>query len=157
MKEYVKYRCSTCKYYEYEDEDRKNYCQWYRAYYYADDQCDHWKEADSYSSGSGGCFMTTACCKHRGLPDDCEELQVMRVFRDDYLLRSTDTAALVHDYYRIAPAIVAAVNARPDRDALWEDVYQRIRSIMASIEAGLRDKAIEDYRAMVLHCQAVVA
>ena len=157
MREYVKYRCSTCKYYEYEDENKKNYCQWYKAYYYCDDQCDHWKETDSYSSGSGGCFMTTACCNHRGLSDDCEELQTMRTFRDEYLLKDPETAALVHEYYRIAPGIVTAVNARPDRDAIWEDVYARIRSIMESIKEGRSGQAIDDYRAMVLDCQAVTA
>ena len=101
--------------------------------------------------------MTTACCNHRGLSDDCEELQTMRTFRDEYLLKDPETAALVHEYYRIAPGIVTAVNARPDRDAIWEDVYTRIRSIMESIKEGRSGQAIDDYRAMVLDCQAVIA
>jgi len=45
MADYIKYHCSTCEYFEWDgDENHKGYCAWYKVYYYADDQCDHWKE-----------------------------------------------------------------------------------------------------------------
>lgn len=44
------------------------------------------------SSGSGkkGCFITTAACELRGLPDDCRELTTLRRFRDEVLLSSQE-------------------------------------------------------------------
>ena len=57
------------------------------------------------------CFLTTAASRNRGLPDDCEALQVMRAFRDEVLGRDHPD---VRAYEAFAPAVVAAVQARPD-------------------------------------------
>ena len=56
------------------------------------------------------CYITTAACTALGLPDECEELQTLRWFRDNVL---TDEAglALVGRYYEQAPAIVRAIDA----------------------------------------------
>ena len=35
--------------------------------------------------GNDGCFLTTAACKLRGLPDNCWELEMARLFRKRYL------------------------------------------------------------------------
>lgn len=155
--EYIKYLCSSCEYYDYEDENGKNYCSWYRAYYYAGDSCDHWKQADNLSSGSSGCFMTSACCAYKGLPDDCDELTTMRAFRDEELMTREDTKDIVYEYYRIAPGIVSAINARDDRESLWEGVYRDVCSVVGLVKAGLKERAIEEYRAMVVNYQALVA
>ena len=42
-------------------------------------------EADDGSSddNDSGCFLTTACIRAKGLPDDCMELQTLRAYRDD--------------------------------------------------------------------------
>ena len=37
------------------------------------------------SSGTDGCYLTSACVMAKGLPDHCEELETLRVFRDEYL------------------------------------------------------------------------
>ena len=57
-------KCGSCKYYTYEGEYKKGYCSWYKSYYYADDSCSHWEEGNI--SSTGGCFLTTACCEHKG-------------------------------------------------------------------------------------------
>src|SRR6185295_8850185 len=38
----------------------------------------------------GLCFITTACAQAQGLPDDCEELTVLRGLRDDYIRQLPD-------------------------------------------------------------------
>ncbi len=146
--------CEFCDYYEIEDENGRNFCQWFGAYYYPYDTCRHWKER---GSGSSGCFMTTACCEHKGLHDNCEELQTMRAMRDGYMKPRPDLNALVEEYYRVAPGIVSAINARDDADAIWDDVYERIRQTMVLVKAGKNEEAVKSYQRMVSHCQAMTA
>ena len=69
--------------------------------------------SSSKGSGSGsstqvGCFLTTACCNYMGLPDDCEELEVLREFRRRLPM------TLVNEYDRIAPAIVQKIQDNKD-------------------------------------------
>jgi len=61
-------------------------------------------------SSGGGCFITTAICEARQLPDDCEELQILREFRDTYMLASCKGRNLVREYYAIAPQIAARLS-----------------------------------------------
>ena len=84
----------------------------------------------SYDSIAGGfrkkflglCFITTAVCQSRGLPDDCAELTAFRAFRDGYLRTCPDGAALIDEYYNIAPGIVACINICGDCDARYDAI-----------------------------------
>ena len=38
--------------------------------------------------GKKGCFITTACTEHMQLPDNCEILEKLRKYRDNYLCRT---------------------------------------------------------------------
>ena len=113
-----------------------------------------WRSDDSSSSssssGSGGnCFLTTACTAARGLPDDCAELTALRAFRDGYLRRQPEGPALIEEYYRIAPAIVAGVEASSDRGRVLEDIYAVVTRCVRAIGAGREQEALDAYRAMV--------
>lgn len=46
---------------------------------------DKKREMERGKKKSGGCFVTTACVKMLGLPDDCREMTVLRNFRDSLL------------------------------------------------------------------------
>ncbi len=70
----------------------------------------------------GLCFITTAVCQSRGLPDDCAELTAFRTFRDGYLRTCPDGAALIDEYYNIAPGIVACIDICGDRDARYDAI-----------------------------------
>ena len=70
----------------------------------------------------GLCFITTAVCQSRGLPDDCAELTAFRAFRDGYLRTCPDGAALIDEYYNIAPGIVACIDVCGDRDARYDAI-----------------------------------
>ena len=90
----------------------------------------------------GGCFLTTACTQARGLPDDCEELTVLRHFRDTYLLHKPDGKALVRLYYNVAPGIVSGIQSQPDAQRILDDIYKVIRKCVKLIG---RDKLEETY------------
>lgn len=64
--------------------------------------------AGSSLQGGIGCFLTTACCNYMGLPDNCEELEVLREFRRRLPM------TLVKEYDRIAPAIVVKIQNNKD-------------------------------------------
>ena len=71
------------------------------------------------------CFITTAVCLTMGKPDDCEELTLMRFFRDEWLRDQPDGAALIEDYYKTAPGIVEKINQQPERKAIYKEIYQK--------------------------------
>ena len=135
--------CRSCKYYEFSGENSKGYCSWFKAYYYADDSCKHYEEGSS--SSSGGCFFTTACCKYKGLPDDCAELETLRRFRDTYLKETEYGSELIRTYYESAPALVERIEASKERDAIYDHIYEAVTKIILRIEHGENERAVIDY------------
>lgn len=136
-------KCGSCKYYSYEGKYSKGYCSWYKAYYYADDSCDHWQEGNV--SSSGGCFLTTACCEYKGLADDCYELTSMRFLRDKYMKNYDFGRELVELYYQKAPCIVKKINLMSNKNSIYEDVYSKIQNIVMLIDKKQYDEAIGKY------------
>jgi hypothetical protein len=103
------------------------------------------------------CFLTTACVEARGLPDDCEELTVLRRFRDEYVRNEPGGEALIAHYYDVAPRIVAALDERPDRAAILDWIYGVVRDCMAAIGIGEAQRALLRYGAMVTGLEAMLA
>lgn len=93
----------------------------------------------------GGCFITTAACQHKGLADDCHELQVLRMFRDQHLLATLEGSALVERYYEIAPAIAARLTDPEELEAVWQEIC----ACVSEIESGHFSEAITRYAKMV--------
>ena len=155
------YHCRSCKYFEYNGENSKGDCEYYGASYWPDETCSHWTsggavderddedDEEQGSSGGGFCFLTTACCAYKGLPDDCTELQTLRRFRDGYLRNRPYGEELISTYYADAPAIVKAINARPDKGEIYEGIFVRIHEIMDLIAAGENERAVIRYLMMV--------
>ena len=107
-----------------------------------------------YESGyvkfeKSNCFLTTACTLHAGLPDDCEELTVLRNFRDGYIARLPGGSALISEYYRIAPGIVREIMGASDRDVVLPWIFQHVRASVDSIRADQPTPALRRYRTMV--------
>lgn len=106
---------------------------------------------------SGGCFITTAVTKSKGLPDDCAELQLLRKFRDDYMLTTEEGKSLVATYYAIAPVIVAKLDLLPTSAS----IYARLDSLFIQpalhrIGSGEFDVALGIYTALVLEAAKIV-
>jgi hypothetical protein len=104
------------------------------------------KRSDSgESKKKSGCFLSTAACHFKGLPDDCHELESLRTFRDSYLLSSPEGEAMVAHYYSVAPAIAELLT----EPAELEQVWQVICRCVAAIQSGHHEQATEEYSAMV--------
>lgn len=95
------------------------------------------------------CYLTTACVTHHGLPDDCEELTLLRAFRDEYLYNQPNGPALIKKYYTYAPNIVQCINDRSDRKAVYGEIYQVIRECVELLKAGNNEETFLLYCKMV--------
>lgn len=96
------------------------------------------------------CFITTAICELDGKPDDCEELEILRKFRDEFMMANPDTAMMVADYYKRAPAIVERIKEMPNGDAILRairDTY--LAQAITHIRNGYPEDALNAYRQMV--------
>lgn len=103
------------------------------------------RERKDSKNDKRGCFLTTAACEHRGLPDDCYELQVMRAFRDDVLTGMPGGHAMIEAYYEIAPRLVPLLCDEAVAEGVWRD----IETTVAFIEAGQHANAVSAYQKMV--------
>lgn len=108
------------------------------------------------SSGAGnsnqsgfnvGCFLTTACCGYKGLSDDCEELTILRKFRDEYVPKY-----LVERYYQIAPNICVKIQANVND---LESVYKIIVECVNDIKNNRKQSALDKYIDMVNRLEAI--
>lgn len=92
----------------------------------------HATNLKTYNGSSGGCFITTASavCLQKG--DDCEELNLMRKFRDEYVCNSEKGQELVLEYYRIAPLILEKLNQESDAEEIYHSIW--CNDILPSID-----------------------
>jgi hypothetical protein len=99
-------------------------------------------------AGVGGseCFLTTACTRSEGLPDNCEELEAMRHLRDAYMRTFPEGQRDVEEYYAFAPMIVDAVDKRDDAQEIWSSVLDAIRVVKDQVEAGMYQDAHATYK-----------
>lgn len=103
------------------------------------------------SSGTDGCYLTSACVAAQHMPDDCEELQILRSFRDHYLAKQPGGMEEIEQYYEIAPRIVASINQRADAATIWNCVYEElIAPCVGMIHAGQNEDAHRLYIAYSL-------
>lgn len=98
----------------------------------------------------GGCFITTAICKDKGLPDDCDDLKLLRNFRDNVLIKTHEGRVAVKTYYLVAPEIVECIDHRNNASEIYKvlnDAY--LQPAIRLIKFGDNNAAFEMYKAMV--------
>ena len=128
--------------YELESDWVKKYC-W--GYNYED--CPHYKNRGNMSSGSSGCYLTSACVKAMGLSDDCQELTTLRNFRDTYIRALPNGNDFITEYYNIAPHIVKAIDSLKNSKEIWESVYaELVIPCVYLINEEKRAEAFEAYQ-----------
>lgn len=95
------------------------------------------------------CYITTACVQYKGLPDDCEELTVLRGFRDSYLIERPDGKNLIKLYYDYAPLILTQIKKRRGEEEILAELYGIIRKCVDAILKGDNDFAYRIYCRMM--------
>lgn len=121
----------------------ENFCHnWEKGY----SRCPHMKGDENSSS----CFITSACVKAKGLPDDCYELTTLRSFRDTWLREQPGGKEVINSYYEIAPAIVARIDKMSNSLSLYERLYNEyILPCVHYIENGNNQAAFDKYTKML--------
>lgn len=109
-----------------------------------------WECANHWVEKGGVCLLSTVCVREKGLPDDCRELQILRSFRDDYLLVQPGGKDLVASYYSLAPRIVTAIEHSGLAQFIYRELFTSLvlRSV-SLIDRGEYDRAVQHYRAIV--------
>ncbi|MHC4536973.1 MAG: CFI-box-CTERM domain-containing protein [Planctomycetota bacterium] len=101
---------------------------------------------------AGFCYITTACVKSMGLPDNCPELQTLRYFRDKILMSSATGKKAVNEYYQIAPEIIQALeeNEKENTQKVWTSLYCDIRRAVFLVLSGNFELAFKHYQQVTL-------
>ena len=85
---------------------------------------DSWSDSGWSNSGDGdGCYITTAAVDHLGLKDDCDELNLLRKYRDKLVEEDPEFRKIVLEYYKTAPIIVEKISNSPNKDKMLDSIY----------------------------------
>lgn len=108
----------------------------------------HGPDKSDTSSGSGGCYLTSACMKYfqDKFDDNCYELTVLRWFRDNFVSDED-----IEHYYEVAPLIVETINKEEKSDIIYNYIYDNIVDYcVEQIELGNYNDAYNRYKNSVL-------
>jgi len=116
----------------------------------SDDRSAYDSGYSSTDSSSSSCFITTATLTSLGKPDNCDELNTFRNFRDNWLAKQPDGQTLILEYYNIAPQIVKAINQQDYSHNIYSNLWR------LEIEPCLRFIENRDYeKAKLSYCKVV--
>lgn len=108
------------------------------------DSTTHSPDKKDTSSGTGGCYLTSACMKYfqEKFDDNCYELTVLRWFRDNFGSKED-----IEHYYEIAPIIVEAINKDEKSSIVYDYIYDNIVDYcVKQIELGNYEEAYNRYK-----------
>lgn len=143
-------QCGGCIYYDFQGDNVKGYCSWYKSYYYPGDSCSHQKPRESSSS----CYITTIICKVLGFQDDCKILNDLRSFRDNIMQKSIEYKDILQEYDTIGPDIAYFIEKEyeetKDREP-WIQFYNHYLVTTSNlIRSQEYNQAVSCYKNMVL-------
>lgn len=112
-------------------------------------------KVSEYETVSGGfkrrlCYITTAVCESLGKTDECYELNLLRNYRDGYLLEECGERARVREYYSVAPTIVKRIDRMENAKEIYKNIWDTyLSSCISCIEEGRKQECEEIYSDMV--------
>lgn len=100
---------------------------------------------------SSGCIITTATCHALAKGDDCQELNLLRNFRDEWVERTSEGELLVREYYRVSQLILEKLSTAPNKDLIFKDLWMNyILPTCRSINSNDNESGEKIYIDMVL-------
>lgn len=104
----------------------------------------------SSNTSAGICYITTAACEYFGKPDNCDELQTLRKFRDEWLALQEGGKKLIAEYYQSAPKIMNLLKNNADKDRLFVLIWENyILPCVYFIKEGKFEEAKNRYIKLV--------
>lgn len=97
------------------------------------------------------CYLTTACMRHKmeNFDDNCEELTILRWFRDKFVSKED-----IDHYYKTAPIIVAAINSTDNNNDIYNYIYKNtINACVEAIKEGDYSFAYNRYKNSILNLE----
>lgn len=92
------------------------------------------------------CFLTTACVAHKGFPDDCKELTLLRNLRENVMKPNAKYNFLISEYEIIAPKMLININKSSNKNEVLDYIYTHlVQPSISYIESGENEVAIEHY------------
>ncbi len=95
------------------------------------------------------CFITTACLRALGKPQDSLEFRAMKVLTKEHILKSMQGKRDYVKYGKQAPRIVQAIEARPDSREIWGRVYGKLGEISDLVFSDRREEGYQAYKNLV--------
>ena len=116
------------------------------------------KPSSSNTPRGSFCFITTAVCEYFGKPDDCDELNKLRNFRDTWLRNQPDGPELIAKYYNTAPLIVSLMKASPKYNEYCQDLWDNyIKKCIELIDKGEFEACKDLYCKMFHYTEKITA
>lgn len=142
-------QCGGCTYYDFQGDNYKGYCSWYKSYYYPGDSCTHQNSRETNS----GCYITTIICDVLGYADDCMVLDKLRFFRNNVMQKDSKYASILLEYDTIGPDIAYFIRKEYEESSdreIWIQFYNFYLQPTANyIADGQFDNAVNRYKEMV--------
>lgn len=111
---------------------------------------DHRDSDDSSSSDDSCCYITTACLKSLGMPEDCLEFKAMKILTKEHILKSRQGKRDYVSYGRKSPAIVKRIEARTDAREIWTGVYEKLKDVAKLVFDKNYEGGYQSYRSLVI-------
>lgn len=114
---YVAYeeQCGNCCEYDFQGDNYKGYCSYYREYYYPGESCSHQSPRRS-SSESSGCYITTIVCNILKYSDNCCTLNILRSFRNNVMQKDEKYKSMLFEYDTVGPKIAESLYSDYQKD-----------------------------------------
>ena len=145
---YVAYetQCGNCVYFDYQGDNSKGYCSYYRSYYYPGEECSH-QEKRRRSEESANCYITTIVCELVGFSDNCKILETLRQFRSK-MQQDPKYREILFEYDTVGPQIAKNLIENKEFDLANGLLDSYIFPTVYLIREGKEEEAVKKYVTM---------
>lgn len=139
------WECVDCTWLNLNDfRDGKYYCP--VQHYYVIAHSPSCRHLNRKNNSSGGCYLTTVMCNTLGFEDNCEVLETLRTFRDNYMMKNEEYLPLLEDYEVIGPMISNKIEQDENKKWVANIMYNNfITPAIELINEQQNDTAINLY------------